>query len=64
MGLKTILDDIKEDCAAFGVHFQNWFSEKQLESSGAIQHAIATLEKSHYLYKKDDAVWLNSTQFW
>lgn len=62
-GLKSILDDIKNDCEEFGIHFQNWFSEKSLETSGAIQHAIDTLEKHKYLYRKDNAIWFSSIQF-
>ncbi len=63
VGLNTVLDDIKDDCAEFGIHYQNWFSEKYLETSGAINHAIETLEKNKFLYKKDNAIWFNSTQF-
>ena len=38
--LNNILDDIKDDLADFGVHFDKWFSERELEESGAVQHAI------------------------
>ena len=30
----NILDDIKDDLAEFGVHFDKWFSERDLEESG------------------------------
>lgn len=62
-GLKSILDDIKQDCEDFGIHFQNWFSEKSLETSGGVQHAIDTLKKDNYLYEKDKAIWFSSSQF-
>lgn len=60
LGLNTVLADIKEDCAAFGIHYQKWFSEKSLETSHAIQHAISKLDKKNYLYKRDNALWFNS----
>ena len=41
--LNNILDDIKDDLADFGVHFDKWFSERELEESGAVEHAIDRL---------------------
>ncbi len=62
-GLTTVLNDIKEDTKAFGIEFQNWFSEKSLKTSGAIKRAIKTLEQKDYLYEKDGATWFKSTDF-
>jgi arginyl-tRNA synthetase len=56
-----ILADIKDDLAGFGVHFDRWFSEVELEESGAIQHAIDTLEKNGHLYVKDGATWFRAS---
>uniref|UniRef100_UPI0018F0E064 hypothetical protein n=1 Tax=Vibrio cholerae TaxID=666 RepID=UPI0018F0E064 len=39
-GLQTILADIKQDLAEFGVNYQNWFSERKLKDEGAVNHAI------------------------
>ena len=30
LGLNAILDDIRDDLAGFGVHYQHWFSERTL----------------------------------
>ena len=38
--LDSILTDIHDDLHGFGVDFDEWFSEVQLEKSGAIAHAI------------------------
>jgi arginyl-tRNA synthetase len=59
--LDNILDDIKEDLAEFGVHFDTWFSERELEESGAVQHAIDRLRENGHLYEKDGATWFRAS---
>jgi arginyl-tRNA synthetase len=59
--LSSNLDDIRRDLTDFGVHFDLWFSEKALENSGAIEHAIERLESNGYLYRKGGAVWFRAT---
>ena len=58
----SILSDIKKDLNEFGVHFDHWFSEKELEDSGAIKRAIARLEKNGHLYIKDGATWFRASE--
>lgn len=62
-GLDSILKDIKDDLAEFGVIFQEWFSEKSLMQSGAVEEALKTLRSNGYLYEKEGATWLRSSQF-
>ncbi len=62
LGLKQILDDIKEDLAEFGVTFQEWFSERQLMTNGSVQAALQRLDKAGYLYQKEGATWFASSQ--
>jgi arginyl-tRNA synthetase len=59
--LNNILDDIKEDLAEFRVHFDVWFSERELEESGAVQHAIDRLRENGHLYVKDGATWFRAS---
>jgi arginyl-tRNA synthetase len=56
-----ILDDIKDDLAEFGVHFDTWFSERDLEQSGAVQHAIDRLRENGHLYEQDGATWFRAS---
>lgn len=63
LALTTILDDIREDLAGFGVNFQEWFSERSLVESGAVDRAIAKLKANDYLYEQDGALWFRSTHF-
>ncbi len=57
-----ILTDIQKDLAEFGVTFDHWFSEKELEDSGAIERAVTRLEKNGYLYVKDGATWFRASE--
>ncbi len=62
-GLNSILDDIRDDLAAFGVHYQTWFSERSLAASGAIDAVVEQLQAGGALYEKDGALWFRSTDY-
>ena len=59
--LHTILEDIKEDLAEFRVHFDQWFSERELEESGAVDRAIQRLRDNGHLYIEDGATWFRAS---
>jgi arginyl-tRNA synthetase len=59
--VNSILTDIQKDLSGFGVNFDQWFSEKELEDSGAIRHAIKRLEENGHLYVKDGATWFRAS---
>lgn len=60
--LNSILDDIKDDLAEFGVTFDQWFSEATLNSK--ITEALDVLQANGHLYVKDDGnTWFKSTDF-
>lgn len=61
--LTTILANIREDLAAFGVHYDEWFSERSLLKSGAAEQTINQLKKSGHTYERDGALWFNSSAF-
>jgi arginyl-tRNA synthetase len=63
LGLNAILDDIRDDLSRFGVHYQQWYSEKSLVESGAVNKCIDRLRESGHLYEKDGAWWFRSTDF-
>ncbi len=62
-GLNVILDDIRKDLGEFGVTYQQWFSERSLTESGAVDRAIERLRGSGHLYEKDGALWFRSTDY-
>ncbi|MEV4902258.1 arginine--tRNA ligase [Citricoccus sp. NPDC055426] len=55
--------DIRDTLEAFGVHFDVWFSEQQLHSSGAIEGAVQRLREQGHIEDRDGAVWLRTTDF-
>ena len=61
--LDTIKEDIKDDLELFGVHYDNWFSEKSLVTKHKQQEALYMLRKNDYVVMKDGAQWFLSTQF-
>lgn len=62
-GLKAELADIKDDLAGFGVVYDNWFSEKSLATSGAVQRAIDVLKAQGHMYEQGGALWFRATTF-
>jgi arginyl-tRNA synthetase len=58
-----MLADMREDLREFGVEFERWASERELARSGAVEHALATLEARGALYRKDGAVWFRASQY-
>jgi len=59
--LNDILVDIKNDLSDFGVPFDQWFSERELEESGAVEHAINRLRENGHLYTRDGATWFRAS---
>ncbi len=63
LGLNTIVDDIRDDLSLFGVDYQEWYSERSLTESGAVNKAIERLRASGHVYEKGGALWFKSTEF-
>jgi arginyl-tRNA synthetase len=62
-GKDAMLADIRTDLGAFGVHFDNWFSEKTLLADNSVKRSIEELKERDYAYEQDGALWLKSTAF-
>lgn len=60
--LDNILADIQDDLAEFGVIYDSWFSEQQLEDSGAVDAAIECLRDNGHLYVQDGATWFRASE--
>lgn len=61
--LNTVLDDIKDDLAEFGVKYDSWFSEQSLFEDGSIQKGIEALKGTGHTFEKDGALWFRATDF-
>jgi arginyl-tRNA synthetase len=63
LSLREMLADIRGDLAEFGVLFDHWTSEHAFTESGAIDHALAVLERQGRLYREHGAVWFRASDF-
>ena len=61
--LEILIDVIRNDLHAFGVDFDDWFSERSLSENGHIESAIQRLTENGHTYNKDGAIWFRSTDF-
>lgn len=61
--VEKILSGIKKDLRDFGVEFDVWFSERSLYKQNILQEVIELLKQRGFLYEKEGAFWLKSTDF-
>jgi arginyl-tRNA synthetase len=61
--LDILVDLIRNDLHAFGVDFDEWFSERSLAENGHIESAIRRLTENGHTYEKDGAIWFHATDF-
>jgi arginyl-tRNA synthetase len=62
-GYHLMLDEMKVSLHRFGVDFDVWFSQHELQESGAVDHALAELRRQGHVDDADGAVWLRTTDF-
>jgi arginyl-tRNA synthetase len=58
-----ILDDIRQTLDAIDIHFDEWFSQASVEESRAVADTVAVLADKGYVYEKEGATWLRSSDF-
>ena len=61
--MASILDDIKDDMADFGAVPDEWFSERSLMESGAVERALSRVAEHGKSYEKDGAIWFRATDY-
>ncbi len=59
----NILKGIADDLGAFGVTFDNWYSEQTLYDSGKVDTAIEKLREEKIVYEQDGASWFRTTDY-
>ncbi|HEY2507875.1 MAG TPA: arginine--tRNA ligase [Streptosporangiaceae bacterium] len=62
-GVAQMFDEIQTSLAEFGVHFDVYFSERDLHDRGELASALAMLADRGYLYEADGATWVRTTAF-
>ena len=58
--LNSILTDIKDDLEEFGVHYDQWFSERSIADD--VQSVVKRLEAAGHTYVKDGVIWFKSSE--
>ncbi len=46
LGVELMLDQIRADLEAIGVHYDNWFSERSVYSDGTYEKAMASAART------------------
>ncbi len=62
IALEAMIEDIRQDLGEFGVHFDRWYSERSLHTSGALEQALAKLEAKGWLETRNGAVWFKASE--
>ena len=68
-GYELQLAEIRESLERFNVHFDVWFSERELHAvnpatgESAVDEAIHRLRKQGHVFDEDGAVWVRTTDF-
>jgi arginyl-tRNA synthetase len=63
LGLNALLDDIRDDLREFGVVYDDWYSERALAESGAVNKTLNRLRDVGYVYEQDGAFWFRASAF-
>lgn len=63
LAYEEVLSHLEKNLLKLGVKFDTWFKESSLYEESKIEKAVERLRKRGYVYEKDGAVWLKTTEF-
>jgi arginyl-tRNA synthetase len=63
LGIRLILEQIKDSLHRYGVDFDAWFSERSLYESGEVEATLEKLRATGHTYESEGALWLRTTEF-
>ncbi len=63
IGTERTVEEIRDSLAILGVHFDTWFSERSLYTSGTFDKAYQVLQDKGWTLEKDGAVWFAAQEF-
>ncbi len=61
-GLEVNIPKMRVDLEKYGIQYDTWFLESTLHDSGAVAETVELLNQRGYLYEKEGALWLNTSQ--
>jgi arginyl-tRNA synthetase len=59
----AILEGIKQDLLAFGVEFDDYFSERDLYRDNGVGRLLAELQEKGFIYREGETLWFKTTDF-
>ena len=59
---QVILAGIRDDLTRFGIHFDNWTSEKHFFQDGKVDKVINELQNRGVVYEQEQALWFASSR--
>ena len=62
-GGEALLKTIKNQLGEFGIHFDSFFSEKELRGRNEVVETLERLRSRGLIYSQDGAEWFRSTEF-
>jgi arginyl-tRNA synthetase len=62
LSLEMIIADIRDDLSEFGVHFQEWFSERRFTQSDVVDRMFDRLKAAGLTYVSEGALWFRATE--
>ncbi|MDF1580877.1 MAG: arginine--tRNA ligase [Desulfuromonadales bacterium] len=62
-GMEYVITWIERDLQAFGVRFDNWYSEKSLYDRDLVQTELNTLRDKGLTFEQDGALWFRTTAY-
>jgi arginyl-tRNA synthetase len=61
--VKLIREEQDRDLADFRVHFDEYYLESSLYVDGGVERTVQALRDAGFVYERDGAVWLRTTEF-
>jgi len=58
-----VLDHLKSILNGMDVHFDKWFSERELHNSGYMEKTFEQLKETGHTYEDEGALWLKTTEY-
>ena len=62
-GYEEVKRQLRDDLGRIGVHFDTWFSARDLHDRGEVQRVLSDLAARDVTYEQDGATWLRATDF-
>ena len=61
IGLRRMIDQIRQDMRSLNVEYDNWFSERSLFDGGQYGRIVEMLRDAEHLVERDGATWFRSS---